>query len=286
MRGGLSVFIHEHRRLWILAAIIGAALAIYAVAHPRSIIAQRAPADDVALAPLFADKHMSYTTQDGTRLSGWLFKREEGAPLVVCFSGNSANVSAFLATAAQDTAHHYLLLNYRGYGSSEGKANEGTMLADAVETLTFFQQQLGAPHVQLVGFSLGTCVATKVAAACGERVRGLVLLCPFDSMYQLSRGDSLGWRRHFLTNRFTVTADAERLTCPVSVFIAEHDEIVPAERTAAQLRHFQTPPHIRYVKSGHGDIFAAQGITQEIAAALRRHESTQTGVSNSRPDKP
>jgi hypothetical protein len=60
---------------------------------------------------------------DGVRLRGWLVKAMGGppAPLVIYFGGNAEEVSWLVETADRLAGWSLLLVNYRGYGESEGK---------------------------------------------------------------------------------------------------------------------------------------------------------------------
>lgn len=241
------------------------------ICHPRSVICTHAPSDDCSRAPDDVGKHISYPCTDGKRLSGWFFDRGENTPLVCCYSGNSANVSQFLPLAAADARRSYLLLNYRGYGSSQGRAEESTMVSDAVAAATHVAEKLKTAEIHLVGFSMGTCVATKVAAALPSPPAGLVLLCPFDSMYNLCGGDALGWRRHFIVNRFDVTHEARQLRSPITAVIADRDQIVSPARTAAILRCYPAGYRAFHLPTGHSDIFGSPQLIPLILQEMERN---------------
>lgn len=253
-----------------LLVLLTLAAALYYVAHPRSVICERNPASDDAAG--YLENREIYISKDGCALSGWLFFRGTGRPLVVCFGGNASNVSAFLPYAESDKTRSYLLLNYRGYGSSEGKAEEHKMVEDALETVKCYQKKCQTSVVHLLGFSMGTCVATRVAADSSVDVTSLSLLCPFDSMYELAGGEKSGWRHYFFTNRFDVTKDAARVACPVTVCVANDDEVVSRQRTRTQLKHFVPEPVIYNIPATHNGILARKEVFRLIADFWQRCE--------------
>src|SRR5438132_718215 len=60
---------------------------------------------------------------DGLRLHGWLFKSEKARGNVVLFHGNFPNAAPYTLWAPPLVAADWnvLLVNYRGFGQSEGK---------------------------------------------------------------------------------------------------------------------------------------------------------------------
>lgn len=246
------------------------AIAWVKLLRPYSAICTSAPSCD-ELIKLQTGKRQTFTTADGTRLSGWLYHRGSQSELVVCYPGNSVNVSMYHKLAESDTSRSYLLFNYRGYGSSEGKAGEKEMYADASALLSHYQKLIQPQHITLIGFSLGTCVAVRTAAAHPQDINHILLICPFDSMLNIVAPDP-NWTRYRFFNCFDVSADAEKVRCPVTVFIAEHDKIVPMERTRALLQHFRHQNIIeKSFNAGHTGILEVQGFKEHILEALSQH---------------
>lgn len=205
---------------------------------------------------------------DGTRLRGWFFNRGANTPLVVMFGGNSMNIGAFTYIAAADTERSYLLMNYRGYGGSEGQPSEAAIVADARHCIAHARTQLAgsATPLYLVGFSLGSGVATQVATA--EQPDALVLICPFDSITAVACG-MVPVLPHLLPiDSWHSASYAPRITCPVTIFRAQYDTIVPPASTDALIRSFSTPPAVKSYPADHNSIFATPGFSQDIMKAL------------------
>ena len=70
---------------------------------------------------------------DGTKLRGWMVKSARtSAPLVIYFGGNAEEVSWLAGVADQFAGWSLLLVNFRGYGESEGKPGEKELFEDAL----------------------------------------------------------------------------------------------------------------------------------------------------------
>ena len=179
----------------------------------RAQIASRQPVESI-----FID------AADGTRLHAWHVK---GDPLVMYFGGNAEEVSWMLEDAARRApGTGWLLVDYRGYGSSGGKPSEKALVADA-----FKWYDLVAPRhksIYLFGRSLGSGVAVQLAAE--RQVAGVILVAPFDSLVEVGK-------RHYpflpvdwmLKHRFDSAALAPKMKTPLLCIVASHDEIIPAE---------------------------------------------------------
>lgn len=214
--------------------------------------------------------HTTFQAQDGTVLSGWFFNRGKGSPLVVMYGGNAMNAGSFADIAAADPSRSYLLLNYRGYGNSEGTPSERLLVQDARHCLQLARRRLGdeTTPVVLVGFSLGSGVATQVAAA--ENPAALVLICPFDSITEVACHMVPFIPRLLPLDSWRSVDYAPRITCPVSILRAENDSIVPPSATDALIRAFTaSKPRVFTFPGDHNDIFDAPGFRRTLNACLQ-----------------
>ena len=196
-----------------------------------------------------------FSAADGTALRGWFFNRGQGSPLVAVYAGNNMNVGGMLALALADTSRSYLMLNYRGYGDSEGIPSEARLVADARHCIAEARRRIGGQPstLHIVGYSIGSGVANQVAAA--ESPATLTLICPFDSITEVACDFVPLLPRLLLPNTFVSTDFAPHITCPVTVLRAEADTLVTAPHTAALLRAYPTPPKEYVLSADHNSVF-------------------------------
>ena len=222
--------------------------------------------------------HMEHATtiraNDGTLLRGWFFNRGAGTPLVVFYGGNAMNVGNFANIAAADPTRSYLLMNYRGYGGSEGEPSEADLVFDARQCIAHARSLQGgtATPLALVGYSLGSGVAMQVAAA--ENPASLVLICPFDSMTEVACNQVPFLPRILPMDDWNSTVVAPAVTCPVTVMRAQTDDIVPAESTDKLIQSFTTPPAVKTYPADHNSIFSCPDFTTDIMKALPLNQAT------------
>ncbi|HEX7218622.1 MAG TPA: alpha/beta hydrolase [Burkholderiales bacterium] len=160
---------------------------------------------------------------DGTRLHAWHIP---GDPLVIYFGGNAEEVSWMLDEAAARTPGvGWLLVDYRGYGSSGGAPSEKALVADA---LRWFDQLKTRGKVYVFGRSLGSGVAVQLAAQ--RPLAGVILVAPFDSLVEVGKRHypflPVGW---MLKHRFDSVALAPQIGAPLLCVVAMDDAIIPVE---------------------------------------------------------
>ncbi len=172
---------------------------------------------------------------DGTRLRGWIrVGSATPAPVVLYFGGNAEEVSGTLADPRWPRDWTIVAINYRGYGASEGTPGEAALSADALviyDAITA-RPDVEARRIVTFGRSLGTGVAVKLAAA--RPVAGAILASPYDSLVALGR-THYPWLpvSLLLRHRFDSAVDARQVKVPLLAIVAEHDSIVPRERSQA-----------------------------------------------------
>ncbi len=219
-------------------------------------------------------RQVEYRMADGTRLRGWLWDRGPRASLVVVYGGNNMNVGDLAGLAWLDRSRSYLFVNHRGFGSSEGEPCEEKLVTDAREVLRRARKQLDFPdHTALIGYSLGTGVATQVAAA-EEAVDALILACPFDSVLAVGCHHVPMLPRLIPMDHFRSDLAAPKVRCPVTIFLGERDKVVPPAHTERLAQCFTaTKATLHRLPCGHANIFEQRGLRRALREALEDMEA-------------
>jgi pimeloyl-ACP methyl ester carboxylesterase len=207
----------------LLGVVLAVPLTIY-FAQERLIFHPQ-PMPELARARLAerAESHF-IDAADGTRLHAWHLK---GSPLAMYFGGNAEEVSWMITAAARNApGTGWLLIDYRGYGSSAGEPSEEALTEDAARWYDYAKQKLGAQRVVVFGRSLGGGVAVQLAAA--RAVDGVILVTPFDSLTSVARHHypwlPVSW---MLKHPFDSVGHAGSIAAPLLCLVAERDEVIP-----------------------------------------------------------
>jgi pimeloyl-ACP methyl ester carboxylesterase len=203
---------------------------------------------------------------DGTRLHAWYRK---GSPLVLYFGGNAEEVSWMLARAARNAPQTgWLLVDYRGYGSSEGAPSQDALIKDAMQWYAWATEKLAPQNIVLFGRSLGSGVVVQIAAA--RPVAGVVLVTPYDSLTSVARHHypylPVGW---MLKHPFDSLEHAPGITAPLLCLVAARDDVIPIVHSKRLFDAWKGPKRwVELEGAGHNDTDDAPAFWQAIREFL------------------
>lgn len=165
-------------------------------------------------------------------LRGWRAPAA-GAPrarlLVLHGNAGSALDRLHYAAALAPQGVEVFLLEYPGYGARPGAPSLASLSAAAVDG-TRALAALGPEPVLLLGESLGSGVASRVAALAPEAVRGLVLVTPYARLVEVARIHYPFLPGLVLRERWAPLDDLAAWRGPTAVVVAGRDEVVtPAQ---------------------------------------------------------
>jgi pimeloyl-ACP methyl ester carboxylesterase len=119
------------------------------------------------------------------------------------------------------------VLEYPGYGARPGNPSQDAFLAAAAEALAGIPADI---PVILLGESIGTGVASATASAHPDRVAGLLLLTPFDSLANVAQHHyPLLPVRWIMRDQYPSQEWLKKFRGPIAIILAEDDTIVPAK---------------------------------------------------------
>jgi hypothetical protein len=200
-------------------------------------------------------------TSDGVRIHGWrIAVDDESALVTLYFHGNAGNISHRIdhITAITAAGSHLLMVDYRGYGKSEGSPSEEGVYRDADAAYRYVREQGYTPEQIVVhGESLGTAVAVDLAAR--EPCAGVVLEAPFPSASAVARYvlPVLGP----LIARGLETGDKIRgVHAPVLIIHGDNDTVIPYELGREVFDAANEPKQLWTLEgAGHNDIVQVAG---------------------------
>jgi pimeloyl-ACP methyl ester carboxylesterase len=176
-----------------------------------------------------AIEEVSLVTADQVTLRGWLVHASATrtpAPVLIYFGGNAEEVSWLASTGDLYAGWSLLLVNYRGYGGSEGRPGEAELFADALQIYDYAASRAHGGRVALMGRSLGSGVAVYLASQ--RPVAGVILVSPYDSVESVARGVypylPIGL---MLKHRFDSRARAPGIKAPLLCLVASWDRVIP-----------------------------------------------------------
>lgn len=128
---------------------------------------------------------ISFTTEHNYKIQGWLVKNSsiEKSPLIIYFGGSGQEVSDMINYAEQLKGYSVALVNYRGFGTSEGSPSQDAVFNDSkliYDTLSK-RKDIDNKKIVTMGWSLGTAVSVFLSE--NRQVKGTILVAPIDNVY-------------------------------------------------------------------------------------------------------
>ena len=208
---------------------------------------------------------------DGTMLHGWIVPAaSQPAATVLYFGGNGEEVSWAISDKRWPRDVNVVALNYRGYGTSEGKPSADAIKADALELfdLVAARSDVDRARVAVFGRSLGTGVATHLAA--NRPVSRAVLVSPYDSLAAVGQG-------HYpflpvslmLRHKLAPIEEAPRNRMPLLAIVAPSDSIIPVAHSRALFNAWAGPKEwLEIREADHNTLGASPDFWRVVGAFL------------------
>lgn len=203
-------------------------------------------------------------------LRGWVVQPEAGAP-VLYFGGNAEHVEQNREDFARWFPGRSLyFLAYRGYGASDGAPSQDALVADAVAFFDDVQARHPGQPIDVVARSLGTGIASQLAAR--RPLARLVLVTPFDSMRATAQAHYPAFPiRWLLKDSYDSATALHGFRGPLLIVHGGRDDVVPEANTQALIASLPARPTVvRIPTADHNDIAVHPEFGPALAAFLRR----------------
>lgn len=224
------------------------------------------PRRDVGAPRLAAGTHtVRISVADGVEVGGRVFSAGAEAPAVLYFHGNGEIASDYDSIAPLYTRIGLTLfvLDYRGYGRSDGTPSASTLICDACACYEKARDVLGglklAPRdLYVMGRSLGSAAALEVASRAGDGIKGLIIESGFAYTFALIERIGFLQIADALEQRdgFGNLDKIGRVTVPTLIIHGERDWLIPindaellSEASAAKDKTL-----LRIPGAGHNDL--------------------------------
>jgi fermentation-respiration switch protein FrsA (DUF1100 family) len=219
-----------------------------------------------------AEEH-KLTTSDGETVIVWHVPPKDGKPVVLFFHGNGDilvwRVSRFRELTQDGIG--LVALSYRGYAGSTGRPSEPGLLRDAEAAYAFAAQRYSSDRIVVWGFSLGSGVATALAAE--KPVRALILEAPYTSTADVAAGIlPMIPVRWLMRDQFRSDERIGQIKVPILVMHGERDPAIPIAlgRRLFSLAH-EPKRFVTFREGGHENLdqFGAVQTVREFIGSLK-----------------
>ena len=217
--------------------------------------------------PAFRHEEVTFSSRDGTSLSGWFIPASGAAKgTVLHFHGNAQNMTAHVSFVAwlPRAGFNVFVFDYRGYGRSQGVANRKGVYEDSCAALDYLRsrEDIDSDRIMILGQSLGGANALAALHGTGTKgVRAVAIDSTFYS-YRLMARDKikyipflslLRWPLSFLviSNARSPASTIDELTpIPVMILHGTDDAVIPFKHGQMLFEKTKQPKQMISVPNG------------------------------------
>jgi pimeloyl-ACP methyl ester carboxylesterase len=176
----------------------------------------------------FPFDEVDFEMEDGGNINGIHFRVPNSKGVVFYLKGNSRSIKGWgkFARDFVSKGYDFFMIDYRGFGKSEGRRTESTLYNDAQTVYKWLHQQYDEERIVIYGRSLGSGIATRIASWNNPKM--LILDSPYYSFLHHIRLYAFILPLKWLL-RYKIRTDQfiKKVTCPTFILHGNKDRLIP-----------------------------------------------------------
>lgn len=172
-------------------------------------------------------EEINIRTIDGISLNGLLFKADSSKGLIFYLHGNAGSLSSWgeVARTYTDLNYDVFILDYRGYGKSEGSiSGQGQLFQDMQTVYDELANKYNEDSIIVLGYSIGAGLASKIAST--NKPKLLILQAPFYSLTDMMRHTFPIIPTFILKYKLKTNEFIKNCKMPIVIFHGNQDEVI------------------------------------------------------------
>lgn len=172
-------------------------------------------------------KELAIRTPDGKDLNAVLFQADSSRGVVFYLHGNAGSIDSWGNIAETYTRLKYdlFMLDYRGYGKSEGSIRNTEQLFEDIQSAydsvkKFYSEE----KIVILGYSIGTGLAAKLAST--NKPKQLILQAPYYNLKDLMTHTFPIIPTFILKYNLETDKYIKDINAPIVIFHGDRDEVI------------------------------------------------------------
>jgi len=175
-------------------------------------------------------ENLELKMKDGNVLRGWFVKNQNSTKsnLLIYFGANGEELSNVIPRMSKFENWSIALINYRGYGASEGTPREEALFSDSLEIYDYFskREDINSSNIVVMGRSIGTGVATYLASK--RNAKSVILVSPYETLTSVAKEKCPIYPISLiLKDKFDSLDIAPSVKVPVYILVGSEDKLIP-----------------------------------------------------------
>ncbi|HLK27416.1 MAG TPA: alpha/beta fold hydrolase [Puia sp.] len=215
-------------------------------------------------------EEINIRTQDNILLNGLLFKSQNSRGLIFYLHGNAGSSRTWgdVAKTYTDLNYDVFILDYRGYGKSEGKIESQNQIFEDLQTAYIeLKKKYNEQNIIVLGYSIGTGPSAKLASSNNPKM--LILQAPYYSLTDMIKHTYPIIPAFLLKYKFETNDYIKQSKMPIVIFHGDADEVIYYGSSVKLKENFKsTDTLITLQGQGHNGITENPDYLKEIKRIL------------------
>ena len=216
-------------------------------------------------------ENVNFKSSSDKMINGWLIKPEHYNGTTIYFlNGNSGNIpyNFPLAEPFAKRGYQIFLIDYAGFGFSEGKANRKEVLLDANDGLNYLLNRKDITYNKLLiyGQSLGGHLSCVVANQNQDKIDGLVVEGAFSSHKDIAADQVPVLARIFVREIYSAEKNLPDFHKPVLIIHSTEDQRIDFKHGERLFEVANEPKYFYQIDKPHvrGPLYYADSICAKM----------------------
>ena len=215
-----------------------------------------------------------FASNDNTKLHAWYIPKKDANTTVLFLHGNGGNISHRLESIKlfNSLGMNVFIFDYRGYGNSEGTANEQNTYDDARSAWDYLlkNKMTSSEDIVIFGRSLGGAIAANLGSTL--KPKAIILESTLTTTKEFAADVYPLVPKSLIYFNYETTKYLKNIDYPVLVIHSVDDNIIPFKHGQAVFKNANEPKYFVQIRGSHNYGFIQ---SQDIyIAALKRFFKT------------
>jgi len=198
-----------------------------------------------------------FKTEDGRTINGWFVPAKDSQYTILFFHGNAGNISHRLdkIKILNSLGLNVFIIDYRGYGKSEGKPSEKGFYLDANAAYDYLVKikRIDPGSIIVYGESLGGAVAIELCVK--NNAKALITEETFTSVRDMGKVAYPYLPSFFVSDRFNSLSRIEKINIPKLLIHSRNDNLVPFALAEKLYKKAKEPKRLAIISGDHNYAF-------------------------------
>jgi len=200
---------------------------------------------------------VEFKADDETKLHGWFIPSKNSTTTLLFFHGNAGNISHQLDSIEifNSLGLNVFIIDYRGYGNSEGNINEQNSYDDTRAAWNYLIETRGIEDKDIIlhGRSLGGAIAAHLG---GEvEPKAVILESSFSSIKKMAAHTYPFVPSFLVRYSYNTAQHVKKINSPILIMHSKDDDIVPFIHSEIILKNANIPKKFVEIQGDHNSGF-------------------------------